>query len=214
MYLKERANIGLHDFLFKLITAEKLYVPQMPLLDIGCGSGAWLSRFPDASIRIGLDLDVAQFGAPNAQAFPLNIDNYIGEIWGNFQLITAFEIIEHLENPGNLFRLIRANLAIGGLAVLSTPNIHAMPARIKYLLSGRLPHFDNKSDATHIYPVYMENLERVIHRYGFAVQSVHAFPEKGSNIYSGGILTLYKFFQHFLPDQLRGDNLVVVIKRI
>jgi hypothetical protein len=60
----------------------------------------------------------------------------------------------------------------------------------------------------------MENLDRVIHRYGFAVQSVHAFPEKGSNIYSGGILTLYKFFQHFLPDQLRGDNLVVVIKRI
>jgi len=44
----ERANHGLHDFVF-----EQLVKPLMPLesvLDIGCGSGAWLHRLQEHGV--------------------------------------------------------------------------------------------------------------------------------------------------------------------
>jgi 2-polyprenyl-3-methyl-5-hydroxy-6-metoxy-1,4-benzoquinol methylase len=213
MGLKERANKGLHPFLFNVIQSSGWFNPHHSLLDIGCGTGAWLSRFPDAKKRLGLDLDTVQFGAEGASAIALNIDTYDGASWGAFELITAFEIIEHLENPGQLFRCVDANLAGNGHFLLSTPNIHARAARIAYLLKGRLPHFDNKSDATHIYPLYIENIKRILPRYRLELVATYAFPEKGNRIYSPSVMILSKLASLFVPEPLPGDNLILHIRR-
>jgi SAM-dependent methyltransferase len=158
-------------------------------------------------------LEVTQFGAPGAKAYPLNIDHYEGTVWGSFDFISAFEIIEHLENPGQLFRLVAANLSREGHFLLSTPNIHALPARLAYFLKARLPHFDDKSDATHIYPVYIENIKRILPRYQMELMNVYAFPEEGTQVYSAGIRLFSRLASILLPAGLPGDNLILHIRR-
>jgi 2-polyprenyl-3-methyl-5-hydroxy-6-metoxy-1,4-benzoquinol methylase len=213
--LRERANKGLHDFVFAQLQARSLLQPDLALLDIGCGTGAWLQRCQSAGLTrlTGLDLDTAQFGLPGIEAHAFNLDHYAGQQWGRFQVITARELIEHLSNPGQLLALAAQNLAPGGTLVISTPNIHSLPARLRFLLRGRLPHFDDKSDPTHVYPVYHENLERVATRYGFHITARISFPEKGYGTFSGATATLSALLKPFLHDPLPGDNLVYLLQR-
>jgi 2-polyprenyl-3-methyl-5-hydroxy-6-metoxy-1,4-benzoquinol methylase len=213
--LKERANAGLHDFVFNYIQTQVKPNPGAAVLDIGCGSGAWLWRFQQAGFSrlMGIDLDTDQFALENIPTRALNLDEYQGEKFGQFGLITALELIEHLENPGLLFRLVEQNLADDGDFVISTPNIHALPARLRYLVKGRLNHFDNKSDKTHIYPVYLENLQRVLPRHGFYLADTQFFPAKGYGTYSGLTQQLSGLASIFLKDNLPGDNIILRIKR-
>lgn len=206
--------MGLHGFLFETIMQNGLYKPGFQLLDIGCGTGAWLGRFPDALQRMGIDLDTRQFGLKNATCLALNIDEYAGQQWGQYHLITAFEIIEHLENPGKLFSIIKNNLTAEGNVMLSTPNIHSLPARLRFMLTGRLPHFDDKSDATHIYPVYIENIKRLLPRYGLKLDKLFFYPKKGYSVYSKTNMLLQPFLKMAAPDHLPGDNLILLISRL
>lgn len=213
--LRERANEGLHPFIFDWLQQSGHLQGLPSVLDIGCGTGAWLQRLEKAGIPrlMGLDRDVRQFGMPHLPVQACDMDAYAGEQWGSFALITALEIIEHLSNPGMLLQLASANLAPGGSLVLSTPNVHGLPARLRFLLRGRLSHFDDKSDATHIYPVYYENFERLANRYGFHIVHRGHFPATGYHTYSRGLVWAARLLQPLLGDALPGDNLVYLLKK-
>jgi 2-polyprenyl-3-methyl-5-hydroxy-6-metoxy-1,4-benzoquinol methylase len=177
----ERSNKGLHDFLYDFLTEAGL-VSSKSLLDIASGSGAWLNRFikiNDAD-KLALDLDIKQFSLPSVNAQAFNFDNYNNEIFGQFELITCIELIEHLENPGKIIQLIKNNLSLNGVCLVSTPNIHSLHARLRYLLKGRLGHFDNKSDPTHIYPVYIENMQRLVDNHQLIIDKVFTYPVCGN----------------------------------
>lgn len=213
--LKERANEGLHHFVYAWLQQADRLTGVQSVLDIACGTGAWLQRLKNAGVPnlMGIDLDTRQFGLDGVEAMAVNIDEYQGGPWGTFEMVTALEIIEHLSNPGHLLAIARQNLAPGGYLVLSTPNIHGLPARLRFLLKGRLNHFDDKSDATHIYPVYHENLQRLADRYGFEIVQQGHFPEKGYNTYSRGTVWAAKILQPFLGDAIPGDNLLYLLRK-
>ena len=211
----ERANSGLHDFIFKVIVNRNLIKKETTVLDIGSGSGAWLKRFKDLGINIlfGVDLEVKQFSLEGTNVLAMNIDNYNDEKLGAFDLITSLELIEHLEYPGNLFKMIDNNLSVNGAWVISTPNIHSINARLRFLIKGRLGHFDNKSVPTHIYPVYTENLERILKRYNLRISEIISFPASGTLNYSFFISCLAKIISLFVPRSTPGDNIIYIINR-
>ena len=213
--LRERANAGLHQYIFDYIRHTVKPAPEKAVLDIGCGSGAWLQRFQQQGFTslMGIDLDTDQFALENVATKAMNLDDYTGETLGRFSLITALELIEHLENPGKLFSLVSKNLVPGGDFIISTPNIQGLPARLRYLYTGRLNHFDDKSDPTHIYPVYIENLQRVLPRHGLIIQSISSFPAKGYHTYRGITRRLAGIASAFLPDTVPGDNTIFWIKK-
>jgi 2-polyprenyl-3-methyl-5-hydroxy-6-metoxy-1,4-benzoquinol methylase len=120
--------------------------PPGRLLDVGCGTGLFLSvarrrgwqpfgiddsaeATKHAREHFGLDVWVGDFADFRAEA---------GEI-GRFDAITGWDIIEHARKPLLLLEAMRACLAPGGVLALSTPNqrsILDIVAGALYRLSG------------------------------------------------------------------------------
>jgi SAM-dependent methyltransferase len=78
----------------------------------------------------------------------------------SFDLVTAIEVVEHIESPIGFLRNIRQLLAPGGVVVLTTPNVDSLPARIRFFLSDKIRTMDERSEPTHISPIFFDLLCR------------------------------------------------------
>ena len=211
--LRERTIGGLHEALVQRLPSISF---DTPVLDIGCGTGAWLERLSCMGFNklYGIDQDTSQFKAVNAKCSQANLDNdeiHLDE--KKYGLITAIELVEHLENPGRLFKLVSNSLDKDGYFLLTTPNIHSVACRLRFLITGRLASFDEKGDQTHIYPVLLTSLERLLPRYSLKIINRWTYPTKGSLIYQDLTVLLSSFIGTFLPNQVRGDTLCCIIQR-
>jgi 2-polyprenyl-3-methyl-5-hydroxy-6-metoxy-1,4-benzoquinol methylase len=100
------------------------------LLDVGFGQGEFLN----AARSLNLDLwgvDIAErnveiakrsYNLQNIYAYPL--DEFIKQKdAGKFDLVTAFELLEHLPDPAGFLDLTKKILKNGGYLIISTPNL-------------------------------------------------------------------------------------------
>ena len=211
--LSERTIYGLHDALiYKLPSLSA----DISILDIGCGTGAWLDRLANQCFRYlhGIDLDVKQFATSQATCSQANLDyDDFGLNNQKFDLISAIEVIEHLENPGRLFYHVQKHLSDDGYFLMTTPNIHSASCRLKFFLTGKLASFDEKGDQTHIFPVLLDALLRVLPRYSLVVVEQWGYPTKGSVIYTRKTQVLSTWSRLFVSDEVPGDTLCLLIKR-
>jgi 2-polyprenyl-3-methyl-5-hydroxy-6-metoxy-1,4-benzoquinol methylase len=213
--LAERANAGLHgSLLSRLPTA---LTPDSPILDVGCGTGAWLSRLQEAGYRNlhGLDLDTRQSANAgisiqqadlNAPAWP--------ELPGPFALITAIEVIEHIENVGNFLDNLETHLADDGAVIITTPNVESIASRLRFLVLNELKQFDTIGDPTHIFPVLTHTLPRFLARRRLHEVERWGFPDDGTTITSRGAVNLAaSVLRVFLPEPNKGDNLCLILRK-
>jgi 2-polyprenyl-3-methyl-5-hydroxy-6-metoxy-1,4-benzoquinol methylase len=211
--LTERTILGLHD---NLVQALPKISHNTPILDIGCGTGAWLERLASLGFSQlhGIDLDIKQFRAKKATCSQANLDyDDLGLGNKSFGLITSIEVIEHLENPGRLFFHVNKYLDNDGYFLLTTPNIHSVSCRLKFLTTGNLSSFDDKGGPTHIYPVLLNCLHRVLPRYSLEIVQQWGYPTKGSVIYRGRTQLLSNLLEKFVPVSLHGDTLCMLIRK-
>ncbi len=169
--LRECAAPGLHDQAFTRV--QRLYPSGCaPVLDLGGGTGAWTDRLARSGFGevVALDLNPSVFaGSSQFICGDLNQDFAFLMPGRKFRLITAIEVIEHLENPAHFLRQCALLLDPDGWLVLTTPNIESMPSRIKFLVQGRIRHFDANGDPTHITPIHSFLLNRLAARAGLTV---------------------------------------------
>lgn len=97
-------------------------------LDIGCGTGVFLKMARDAGYDAwGIDINPAAIEAAKAKGLA---NLFLGDLRAfstrypglKFDLITYFDCIEHLDDPGAELEAIRGLLKDGGLLALTTPN--------------------------------------------------------------------------------------------
>jgi len=214
MTLHERALSGLHSALISRIAHVSR---DARVLDTGCGTGAWLERLAEAGFRHlhGIDRDLSEFGCGRATASHGNLDDVdLGLEARKFDLITAIEVLEHLENPGRLFAHLQRHLAENGTVLLTTPNVQSLQCRLRFALTGKLQQFDEKADPTHLLPWPMISLERMFKRYGFQADAIWTFPERcGSTCSRPAIRRLARLLSFALPNDLAGDILCVLVRR-
>lgn len=115
--------------------------PKGRLLDVGCSCGYFL----DIALENGFDAFGVEFsGEAIAAAQPTireritqgSVNTLESHQLGSFDLVTAFDIIEHTEDPIDFLRQARGMLRQGGGIVLSTPDTgHAL----RYILGSRWP---------------------------------------------------------------------------
>lgn len=209
----ERALGGLHAALLDRLPPV---AADDPILDIGCGTGAWLHRLGESGYANlhGIDLDVEQFATDRATVTRADLDyDDLGLGGRRFKLITAIELIEHLENPGRLFHHVSAHLADDGRFLVTTPNIHSVLCRLRFFLTGNLKQFDAKGDPTHIYPVLLTALERVLPRHGLRIEHRWAYPDGASITSRASTRLLAAIAGRVLPDRVPGDILCLSIRK-
>ena len=189
-----------------------------PILDIGCGTGAWLDRLAANGFKAlyGVDKDTRQFATDRATCSEVDIDTAadLGLGGRKFGLITAIEVVEHLENPGRLFLHVARYLSNEGVFLMTTPNIHSVLCRFRYLLTGHLKQFDSKGDATHIYPVLLPALCKILPRHGLRITQKWPYPADGGSITSRPMVKVAaSLLGLFLPNDDPGDVLCLMIRK-
>jgi SAM-dependent methyltransferase len=96
-------------------------------LDVGCGPGTKVAELivPHCQDLVLIDREGAgemvARRVPSARFFAADLDELDLELGQDFDLIVCADVLEHLKDPRVAVRFIRAHLAHGGRAVLSTP---------------------------------------------------------------------------------------------
>lgn len=146
---------------------------EIRLLDVGCSSGAFLNT----AIQLGFraeGVEPAPEAAATAQAAGLNVRQGLlqeaGYAEGQFDAITLFEVIEHLQQPLELLQECRRILRPGGILLVGTGNaaswsMAAMGARWEYLHIAK--------HGGHVSFFSPESLASLGERAGFEVAAVH-----------------------------------------
>lgn len=95
------------------------------ILDIGCGSGLMLNALEQMGETNGMDMSDEAIGF-SREIFSGTVkkgflpDNVPYED-GSFSLVTALDVIEHVEDDRAALRTIRAKMASGGQAIITVP---------------------------------------------------------------------------------------------
>lgn len=172
---------GLHEAVARHLL--KVAPPNKTLLDLAAGSGALGLRLSDHGYAVtATDIVDENFRLKGKIPFigaDLN-SNFADRFDQHFDVISAVEIIEHIENPRHFFRQCAALLNPQGVLLVSTPNINSP---VSQALSIRLGHFQWFTDADyhsegHINPVSPSLMMKCALETGFQaiLQNSHGSP--------------------------------------
>lgn len=127
----------------KILNNHKPRNNQGAILDIGVGSGATL-KFAEPYFSKLHGVDLVSYLVPEIKPkvkFSVVDLNFEKLPYGDnfFEFITAFQVIEHLENPFFVMRETARVLKNGGFFILSVPNPYHLSFKIKYLFTNNMP---------------------------------------------------------------------------
>jgi 2-polyprenyl-3-methyl-5-hydroxy-6-metoxy-1,4-benzoquinol methylase len=123
------SSAGKPNWRTKLLQHVKLSpLKKMRLLDIGCGAGEFIEQAKILGFDVyGLDFDKTKIALANqkglTQAFACSAEDFFAN--SNSQLydvITFFQVIEHLQDPATFLESVKKLLVAGGYVLLDVPN--------------------------------------------------------------------------------------------
>ncbi len=147
------------------------------LLDIGCSSGLFLAAARTAGWQVrGLEYSPDSARMAREQH---GLDVVTGELSadtfapGSFDVVTMWDVVEHLPDPARTLELAAPLLAPGGLLVLKTPNIDGIYPQASLAVAGKLGFWGHPEPPGHLYQFSQSTLSRMVERAGFGVSAVH-----------------------------------------
>lgn len=209
-------NTGLHDFVQESVLTKYAH-RGVRAIDLGTGPGAMAARLSAMGCGVlAVDRDSQGFEAA-VPHFSVDFDqpDFASQLGtGTFALVTAVEVIEHVESPIGFLRNVRRLLAPGGVAVLTTPNVDSLPARSKFLMRGKIRTMDEHSEPTHISPIFFDLLCRqFLPRAGLRLREHLLFPPDGYQLTRKPLARAFRLASSvFSGDSLLGDNHIFVLE--
>lgn len=196
----------IHEKVLELLLAESGWESWTRYLDIGSGRGTLITRvksklkveasacdYTDTLMQVpGQKVDIANL---NHERLPYDD--------ATFDVVTATEVIEHLEDFRQVVREIHRVLKPGGVCILSTPNILNLNSRLRFLtfgfwnLFGPLPvkHSALYSTGGHINPVSWFYVAHALLDAGFPDVTPHIDRRQRSAMPK--LVLLYHFIKFF-----------------
>jgi SAM-dependent methyltransferase len=164
-------RVDAHAFLNAYLESRTEYVEaarHVPtgarVLDIGCGPGEFRTHLPHATFR-GLD----PFAPPEADASVVRetLEQHLARNAASYDVVTAFQVIEHVAEPREFAGQMAELLKPGGLMILAAP-LHPSPlSELPNFLLNAPPHhmtwwtkdaFAALADALGLEPVVIDEL--------------------------------------------------------
>lgn len=115
-------------------------------LDVGCGAGLLAEPLARMGARVtGIDAapEVISIAREHARTGGLAVEYRVGDVAaldGQFDLVTAMEVIEHVADPVAFVNALAGRLAAGGLLIMSTPNATAWSRLLTIAVAEGLGH--------------------------------------------------------------------------
>lgn len=146
------------------------------LLDIGCSTGLFL----DEARGAGFDVHGAELSATTASfardhfGLPVHAGDWrdAGHADGSLDVITLFDVVEHLPDPTAELAAMRRLLKPGGLLLQSTPNIDGLFPRLSWPLARRLDYWPHPEPPYHLYQFSARTLVALTERAGYVISRV------------------------------------------
>lgn len=133
-YAKERLNYIL----------EKINIPEreINLLDVGCGTGYFLDYLREKNINYK-GLEITDYLVDICEKRKLNVfkSNIKDEPNEYYNIITLFDVLEHLKNPIETFKILNNKLVPSGYILAYSPNIHSFAFALMQGLQNTLYPF-------------------------------------------------------------------------
>jgi 2-polyprenyl-3-methyl-5-hydroxy-6-metoxy-1,4-benzoquinol methylase len=219
--IKVMAAYGLHSDIFEML--NPYLKTGMRILDFGCGEGAFSQRLIDKGMIVdGCDINTEQIKAKVDKKITIDLNTEInpGLFSGQYDMLIALEVLEHLHNPWKYLNDCLTLLKDEGIIVLSTPNISSFISRLRFFMRGALIAFE-KTDLAHghITPlsfVQLENmfafykLETLKKGYAGTIPLFHFFGFSTFSILRNTILPL---FYPLMSGPKRGRALVYILRK-
>jgi SAM-dependent methyltransferase len=142
------------NFRFQLREIARLSPPGRQLVDFGAGPGyfcavakgaGWHASAIEASTP-AVDAGSREFGVTYTTLEHLQD--------GSCSVLTAFHVLEHLDEPSSFLRAIRQKLPAGGVLVVHVPNRESLSTLLRYWLRRLLRRSDNRSGSLY-YPEHI-----------------------------------------------------------
>jgi 2-polyprenyl-3-methyl-5-hydroxy-6-metoxy-1,4-benzoquinol methylase len=168
-YVRDEANIR-RTANRRLHYLER-FVPPGRMLDVGCAAGFFLDEARKRGWQVqGLDISAyaaqyskERFGLDVRQGSLIDLDYP----QSTFDLITLWDVIEHVPDPKAYIQRVAALLRTGGVFSLATPDVASLPAK----LTGKR-WMGYKLADEHVYYFSAKTLSQMLNEAGFEVVNV------------------------------------------
>lgn len=167
------SELYLKTFRRRMRLVEKHIEPGSKILDVGCAAGFFLQVAQERGHEVfGVELSAAigaqakeRIGADRVHIGTLDSLPPEAVPEGGFDLITMWDVVEHVPDPQALLAEARRLLRPNGMLLVETQNI---TSRFAGLLGRRWHHFKHEE---HIYHFNPETIAKLLEQSGFAQES-------------------------------------------
>lgn len=152
------------------------------VLDVGCSSGAWLAVAGDEGMR-ATGVEIGATTAEHARRRGLDVrtgtlEEALPELEAErFDLVTFWDVLEHVRDPRRELELAARLLAPGGAVAATFPNVEGWYPRLTYrLLARRTGVWEYPELPVHLYDFAPSTARRLLERTGLEAMVLRTFP--------------------------------------
>jgi SAM-dependent methyltransferase len=146
--------------------------PRGRLLDFGCGSGAFATMMASGGAHEVVGVEPFSLGRPvekpRLRLVRAPLEMCRAEL-GQFDVVTVWSVVEHVENPAELLADLFPHLRPGGVMIVSVPNFASWQSR---LFGPKWFHLDPPRHISHFEP---DTMRRLLTRLGLEVFNERSF---------------------------------------
>jgi SAM-dependent methyltransferase len=161
----DKAGEGVHE---KTIEIALPYLAGSHILVAGAGEGSLEFKLLKKGVLAenikAVDYNPAQYKLGQVSIQYCDLNGSLPFESQSFDVCFAIEVIEHLHNPQNLINEVWRVLKSGGMLFLTTPNVHSLTQKLRFLFSDKFAWFHEGDyiGSGHIHPIFDWLLERMV----------------------------------------------------
>ncbi len=165
-YFEPQTSAKYTSFYLWLEQLASPHVAGPKVLDLGCGDGAFLTAISDRWVKRGLE--PSKSGVDLARQKNLDVScGTLANLPNEYEidLLVILDVIEHIVDPHEFVKQIKANLKPGALVLVLTGDANSTPARI----AG--PQWSYLRWCGHVSVFSNHSLQRLFVEHGFEIVS-------------------------------------------